>query len=101
MTMRLYVGNIPFSATEQDLWACFERCGQVFQVAIVTDRETGRNRGFAFVEMDDEGGSRAIEELDNTDLGGRPLAVSKAREKEQRMKRPNGAHQSSGRNRDW
>ena len=78
--MKIYVGNIPFSTTEDDLRALFEEHGVVQSVAVITDRETGRSRGFGFVEMDDDGeGSAAIEQLNELDLGGRNLVVNKAR----------------------
>jgi cold-inducible RNA-binding protein len=79
----LFVGNIPHSATEADLRSLFETHGTVERVSIVTDRDTGRSRGFAFVEMTDAGAAdKAITALDGSDLGGRPLKVNEARPKE-------------------
>jgi RNA recognition motif-containing protein len=79
---KLYVGNIPFSATEADLRSLFEKHGAVASVNIITDRETGRPRGFAFVEMQDESAAEAaIRSLDGSDMGGRPLRVNEAQDK--------------------
>jgi RNA recognition motif-containing protein len=81
---RIYVGNLPWSATEDDLRNLFSSYGTVHSVSIITDRETGRSRGFAFVEMDDAEAERAIQETDGRDMGGRPLRVNEARERERR-----------------
>ncbi|MGH0035770.1 MAG: RNA recognition motif domain-containing protein [Myxococcota bacterium] len=81
---RLYVGNLPWRCTEDELRDHFAAFGPVQSVAIITDRETGRSRGFGFVEMEDEGASTAIAEGDGRDFGGRPLRVSEARERERR-----------------
>ena len=75
-----YVGNLPFSTTEDELRAAFGQYGDVSDVNILTDRETGRPRGFGFVEMkDDNAGREAISALDGSDLGGRQLKVNEAR----------------------
>jgi RNA recognition motif-containing protein len=78
---RLYVGNIPYSSTEEQLRQFFSEFGQVTDVAIVTDRETGRPRGFAFVSFENEAQARAAEAAAGRDLGGRPLVVKEARER--------------------
>jgi RNA recognition motif-containing protein len=79
----LFVGNIPHSTTEAELRALFEPHGAVERVSVVTDRETGRSRGFAFVEMTDPGAAdKAVTALDGSDLGGRPMKVNEARPKE-------------------
>ena len=79
----LFVGNIPHSTTEAELRALFEPHGAVERVSVVTDRETGRSRGFAFVEMTDAGAAdKAVVALDGSDLGGRPMKVNEARPKE-------------------
>jgi RNA recognition motif-containing protein len=79
----LFVGNIPHSTTEVELRALFEPHGAVERVSVVTDRDTGRSRGFAFVEMADAGAAdKAIAALDGSDLGGRPMKVNEARPKE-------------------
>ena len=89
--MKLFVGNLPFSATEQDIREAFEAHGEVSDVAVIMDRETGRPRGFAFVEMPDGGqGNAAIEALNNTDFGGRSLNVNEARPREARPPRGGG-----------
>ncbi len=80
---RIYVGNLPFSATEEDIKGLFEPHGSVDSINLITDRETGRFRGFAFVEMD-EGADAAIDALNDQDFGGRPLKVNVAKERQQR-----------------
>ena len=83
--MRLYVGNLPFNTTEQDLQAMFEAHGTVVSTAVVTDRETGRSRGFGFVEMGDKTqGQAAIEALNGQALNGRNVTVNEARPREER-----------------
>ena len=77
--MNIYVGNLPFETTESDLRTEFEAYGSVSTVKIITDRETGRSRGFAFVEMDDDATARsAIEGLNGKDMMGRALRVNEA-----------------------
>lgn len=83
-TKRLYVGNLPFSATDETVRAAFEAFGTVHEVSLVTDRETGRPRGFGFVEMDAESASAAIEGLNEKDFGGRTLTVNEARDRNSR-----------------
>ena len=78
---RLYVGNLPFDATTEDIRTAFEAFGTVHDVSLVTDRDTGRPRGFGFVEMDDQSASSAIDGLNNKDFGGRDLTVNEARER--------------------
>ncbi|NLE02230.1 MAG: RNA-binding protein [Fibrobacter sp.] len=82
MARKLYVGNLPFNATEEQVRELFSQVGDVDSVKIITDRETGRSRGFCFVEM--ENAEAAISELNGKDLGGRKITVSEAREREQR-----------------
>jgi RNA recognition motif-containing protein len=82
MGKKLYVGNLPFSATEDELREVFERHGKVDSVSVITDRETGRARGFGFVEMADaSAASDAIRALDGTQMGGRALKVNEAQDK--------------------
>jgi len=76
---RIYVGNLPFSATEDELRELFEQHGAVHSVNLITDRETGRARGFGFVEMDDDAAGSAITALDGSMLGQRNLKVNEAR----------------------
>ena len=82
MGKSIYVGNIPFSAREDELEELFAEHGTVSSVKVITDRETGRPRGFAFVEMEDDAAAdNAIRALDGRDFGGRPLRVNEARER--------------------
>jgi RNA recognition motif-containing protein len=79
---KLYVGNLPYSITESELRELFERHGAVGSVNVITDRETGRARGFAFVEFEDANGAQAaMQALDGTQLGGRTLRVNEANER--------------------
>ena len=78
----LFVGNLSFQTTEGELQALFEPFGEITRVQIMTDRDTGRSRGFGFVEMtSDEAAAKAIEALNGKDLGGRALNVNEARPK--------------------
>jgi len=78
--MNIYVGNLNYDATEDDVLSIFEEYGQVDTVKIIRDRATGRARGFGFVEMqDDESAKKAIEELNQTELMGRKIVVNEAR----------------------
>ncbi len=82
MGKKLYVGNLPFSATEAELRKLFEGQGVVATVNLINDRETGRPRGFGFVEMQDEAGAnKAVSALNGRDFGGRSLNVSEANER--------------------
>ncbi len=83
--MRVYVGNIPFSMTDDELRQLFERHGQVAAVNVITDRESGRSRGFGFVEMNDENeAKKAIEELNEFLANGRNLVVNEAKPRRNR-----------------
>lgn len=82
--MRIYVGNLPFSTGEDELRAAFEPHGAVISAAVIMDRDTGRSRGFGFVEMSDEDGRKAIEAMNGQDLDGRSLVVNEARERQPR-----------------
>ena len=82
--MNIYVGNLPFSANESDLIALFERFGATTNASIISDKFTGRSRGFGFVEMENDGEARqAIESLHGADLKGRQLVVNEARPREE------------------
>ncbi|NNL85041.1 MAG: RNA-binding protein [Myxococcales bacterium] len=82
MSNKIYVGNLPFTSTEADLKDLFGRHGAVQSVAVITDRETGRARGFAFVEMEQASDAQdAIRSLDGSELGGRSLKVNEAQDK--------------------
>ena len=86
--MRLYVGNLPFSVNSEDLEQMFSGYGEVTSSQVISDRDTGRSRGFGFVEFaDDEAGRKAIEEMDGSDSGGRRLTVNVARAREERPRR--------------
>jgi len=78
---KIYVGNLPFSATETSVRELFAQHGTVESVALINDRETGRPRGFGFVEMPRDDATRAIQNLNGQDLGGRPLKVNEAQDK--------------------
>lgn len=81
--MRLYVGNLPFSVDSNELRTIFEEHGQVVDATTVMDRETGRARGFGFVEFANrEDGEKAIEQLNGKDVGGRTIVVNEARERQ-------------------
>lgn len=87
----IYVGNVPFTMTETQLRETFEVHGTVHSAKLITDRESGRPRGFGFVEMDDEPAMAAIKALNEADFGGRPLRVNEAQakpEKKERSDRP-------------
>jgi len=82
LSKKLYVGNLPFSVTESDLRSLFQPHGAVESVNVIMDRETGRARGFAFVEMQEASdAANAIRALDGTDMGGRSLRVNEAQDK--------------------
>ena len=82
MSNKIYIGNLPFSSTEDELRTVFGQHGDVESVNVITDRETGRPRGFAFVEMADAAAaSSAIKALDGSELGGRNLRVNEAEDK--------------------
>jgi RNA recognition motif-containing protein len=88
MAKKIYVGNLPWSTTSADLEQMFAEHGAVRSAEVISDRETGRSRGFGFVEMEtEEGMNQAIQALNGHDMGGRPLTVNEARE---RSPRPGG-----------
>ena len=91
--MKLYVGGLPYSTSEQELIALFEQVGQVTDATIIADRDTGRSKGFGFVEMsNDEEARTAIERLNGTMVGNRSITVNEARE------RPAGGNHGGYRN---
>jgi RNA recognition motif-containing protein len=87
---KIYVGNLPFTADEAAVRALFEQHGTVESVSLINDRETGRPRGFGFVEMSSSDAARAIQNLNGQDMGGRPLKVNEAQDK------PKGGGRSGG-----
>ncbi len=94
--MKLYVGNLSFSTTEQDLKALFEPYG-VTSASLVMDRETGRPRGFGFVELDTQQGAAAIAGLNGKNIGGRDLTVNEAKPREPRSGGGGGGGGGGGR----
>lgn len=89
MSNKLYVGNLSYDLSEEDLRSAFEKVGQVDSVRIITDKFSGRSKGFAFVEMLDEGlAQKAISELDGQELLSRPIRVSEAKEQAPRSRGP-------------
>jgi len=86
MSKNLYVGNLPFSASEQELQELFEQHGAVNNVNLIVDRQTGRPRGFGFVEMED-GADAAVEALNGHEFGGRILKVNEAKPRVERRPR--------------
>ena len=84
---KLYVGNLSFQTTEDDLAELFAQAGESESVRIITDRDTGRSRGFGFVEMEDDAADRAIEKFNGMELGGRALTVNEARPRADRDSR--------------
>ena len=98
MGRKLYVGNLPYSATEQSLQDTFSQCGEVDSVNVITDRDTGQIKGFGFVEMSrDSEAQKAIQELNGTSIDGREIKVNEAKPKAPRDNRGGG----SGRGNNW
>lgn len=81
---KMYVGNLPWTATEDEITQLFAQHGTVHSVALINDRETGRPRGFGFVEMDDDAATAAMTALDGFEMGGRPLRVNEAQDRPRR-----------------
>ena len=91
--MKIYVGNLSFNTTEAELTELFSQHGEVSDVALITDRETGRPRGFGFVEMSsDDAGREAIGALDGQEFGGRTLKVNEAKPREPRRNNGGGGN---------
>ena len=84
MSKKIYVGNLSYQTTEGDLTNLFEQVGQVDSVNVITDRDTGRSKGFAFVEMGNEDADKAITQLNGTEVNGRTLTINEARPREER-----------------
>ncbi len=84
MSKRIYVGNLSYQTTENDLASLFEQAGEVESVSIITDRDTGRSKGFGFVEMDNEAADKAIAQFNGQEFNGRNLTVNEARPREER-----------------
>ncbi len=94
--MKIYVGNLPFSATESEVRELFGQHGTVESVALPTDRETGRPRGFGFVEMPQAEAVKAIEALNGFTMGGRQLRVNEAQDRPRTGGRPGGGFRGGG-----
>src|SRR5713101_5852325 len=92
----IYVGNLPFTATEDEVRALFERHGKVESVKLINDRETGRPRGFAFVDMAAGEAQNAIQQTNGFQMGGRPLRVNEAKERAPRSKPASGGGGGGG-----
>jgi cold-inducible RNA-binding protein len=84
MSKKIYVGNLSYQTTENDLTNLFEQAGQVESVSIITDRDTGRSKGFAFVEMSNDDAEKAIAQFNGHEVNGRTLTVNEARPREER-----------------
>ena len=98
---KIYVGNLPFSADESQVRQLFEAHGTVESVALINDRETGRPRGFGFVEMPRADAARAIQSLNGKDMGGRPLRVNEAQERPPGGRGPRGPGGGGGGGGRW
>jgi RNA recognition motif-containing protein len=97
MATNIYVGNLPWSTTNEELTALFEQYGQVARAQVVIDRETGRSRGFGFVEMPNEAEAQAaIAALNNSPMNGRPLTVNVAKPREERPRGGGGGYGGGG-----
>jgi cold-inducible RNA-binding protein len=94
MSKRIYVGNLSFETTAADITSLFEQTGEVESVSIITDRDTGRSKGFGFVEMGNESADKAIAQFNGTELNGRSLTVNEARPREERAS--NGGNRNGG-----
>ncbi|HKQ09325.1 MAG TPA: RNA-binding protein [Blastocatellia bacterium] len=99
MSKRIFVGNLSYQTTESDLTTLFEQAGEVESASIITDRDSGRSKGFAFVEMGNEAADKAITQFNGAELNGRALTVNEARPREDRSSSRggnNGGRRGSG-----
>jgi RNA recognition motif-containing protein len=100
--MRLYVGGLPYQTSEQDLLDLFGQAGHVIGASVITDRDTGRSKGFAFVEMSDDQEARAaMERLNGTRMGDRSIVVNEARERQSTGSRGSQGREGHSNNRSW
>ena len=97
MSQKMYVGNLSFQSTESDLESLFAQVGEVESVRIITDRDTGRSRGFGFVEMSEENAAKAIAQFNGTQLDGRELTVNEAKPQVKRERGGGGGGGGYGR----
>jgi len=96
MSKKLFVGNLSFQTTESDITSAFEQFGAVESVQIISDRETGRSKGFGFVVMGEEEADKAIAQLNGSQLGGRPLTVNEAKPMVRRDSGGGGGYRGGG-----
>lgn len=102
MSSKLYVGNLSYGVTEHELEDAFAQCGEVSSVRLITDRDSGRSKGFAFVEMTSpEAAQQCIEQLDGNELQGRGMRISVAREREARSGGRDRGGDRGDRNNRW
>ena len=85
--MKLYVGNLPNSITEEELTSEFKEFGEIRSLKIITNRDTGSSRGFGFIEMSDNDGRKAIKKLNDTEIQGRQITVNEAKERKDNNRR--------------
>jgi len=96
MSKRIYVGNLSYQTTENDISNLFGQVGEVESVNIITDRDTGRSKGFGFVEMGNEDADKAIAQLNGSELNGRSITVNEARPREDRGGNRGGGYGRGG-----
>lgn len=97
MATKLFVGSLSYQATDDDLKAAFDEVGQVVSAKVITDRETGRSKGFGFVEMSTEDEAKeAVKKLNGKEVAGRPIVVNEARPQENRERRSFGGNDRGG-----
>ena len=85
--MKLYIGNLDYNLDESQLEKYFEKYGEITSVKIITDKDTGESKGFGFVEMDDEGGKKALERMNGSEVNGRRIKVNIARPSKNKYRR--------------
>jgi RNA recognition motif-containing protein len=97
MATKLFVGGLPYSVTDEELQSAFAGVGNVVSAKVITDRESGRSKGFGFVEMEsDDEAKTAVEQLNGSDMSGRSISVSEARPKEEGGRRDFGGNRGGG-----
>ena len=95
--VRIYVGSLPYQTTDQDLVDLFGQVGEVVSATVITDRDSGRSKGFGFVEMSDDAARRAIDQLNGTTLGDRTIVVNEARDRREQQRGGGQGYQNRGR----
>jgi cold-inducible RNA-binding protein len=101
LAKKIYVGNLSYSATEEQVRELFAQFGTIESIAMITDRDTGRFRGFCFIEMEESAANAAINALNDTELDGRSLRVNVAKPREDRSNRRRDNYPHSGGRRRW